>query len=259
MKARRLFALTVCAILFSSMALAFVPTYYSQSTGDLNSLSAWNTVRGGGGSAPSSFSGSYFVVQSGHTLTASGDITFGTLTIESGGAVDCRGYTISGSAFTLSSGGTLYIGSAAGITSSGASGNIQTTSRSYSVGGNYHFNGTAGAQATGNGLPANVNDLGANNPNGVTLSVNTAVNGTLSLNSGTFAVGAHTLALYAPISGTPSNLSADNTAWIRFLGTASGINLPSSVAALNIFELDNANGTLLNGSLSVKRSRLWTT
>ena len=55
--------------------------------------------------------------------------------------------------FTLSSGATLGITSPDGITSSGATGNVQVTgTRTYSTGASYTYNGS-GAQASGDGLP----------------------------------------------------------------------------------------------------------
>jgi hypothetical protein len=53
---------------------------------------------------------------------------------------------------------TLKIGSANGITSSGATGNVQTDTRIFSKKANYYYNGTV-AQASGNGLPDSVYKL----------------------------------------------------------------------------------------------------
>ncbi len=130
-----------------------------------------------------------------------------SLTVASGGTLNCSTYNILNNTatgtennnFTLASGGNLLIGSANGITSSGASGNIQVNgTRSFSTGANYTYNGS-GAQATGNGLPATVNNLTLANTSGVTLSGNVAVNGALSAAyaSGTpaLAVGSDTLTL----------------------------------------------------------------
>ncbi len=95
------------------------------------------------------------------------------------------GTTLSGGgSFTLSSGSTLGITSTSGITTSGATGNIQVTgTRTYNAGGKYTYNGTS-AQVTGNGL-TNANTLTINNSAGVTLSNNVTTSGTLTLTSGT--------------------------------------------------------------------------
>ena len=101
--------------------------------------------------------------------TGSGSIIFNgttTQTFTSGGTVsNTINYTINnnailqmaaeatvvnGASFTLSSGGTLDIKSANGITTSGASGNIRTTTRTYNTAANYIYSGTA--QTVGNGL-----------------------------------------------------------------------------------------------------------
>lgn len=90
--------------------------------------------------------------------------------------------------FTLANGGTLGIGDAAGITTSGATGNIRVTgARTYNTGANYIYNGTA-AQDTGNGLPATVNSLVFNNPGGaVTFTAVCAVTNDFSITSGSIA------------------------------------------------------------------------
>ncbi|HSY76651.1 MAG TPA: hypothetical protein VK890_07335, partial [Bacteroidia bacterium] len=110
--------------------------------------------------------GSYnnITISSGGVATLSGNIKIvGTLTVNSGGTLICGAHNVVGNsdfqnAFVLNSGATLEMGSAAGITASAASGNIQTCARVYSTGANYIYNGT-GNQVTGNGLPATVNNL----------------------------------------------------------------------------------------------------
>jgi len=96
--------------------------------------------------------------------------------------------------FILSSGAALVITSPAGITTSGATGNIQLTgARNYNAGANYTYNGAA-AQVTGNGL-VTANNLTIDNSAGVSLSGNTAVNGTLTLTSGNLNIGSFNLTL----------------------------------------------------------------
>ncbi len=109
-----------------------------------------------------------FTVNSGATL----QMASSTTTITGGGT------------FTLSAGATIGITSTAGITSAGSSGNIQTTSRSFSTGANYIYNGTGGAQDAGNGLPATVSSLTISNTAGVTLLSAIAVTNGLSITSG---------------------------------------------------------------------------
>ena len=169
----------------------------------------------------------------------------------SNGTLECGTNIVSGAgAFTLASGGTLGIGSTSGITSSGAAGNIQTTTRNFDTGASYNYNGST-AQVTGNGLPATVNDLAINNGAGVLLSSSVNVSGTLGLTSGLFTVGAHTLTLSNPIGGTATNLTADVTSSITITGFVSGINMPGSISALNTLTLNNSSGTALLGNLTV--------
>ncbi len=86
--------------------------------------------------------------------------------------------------FTLNSGATLITAHAGGIAASGATGCIRNTgTRNFNIGANYVYNGAV-AQVTGNGLPANVNNLTVNNPAGVTLTNPVAVNGELTLTAG---------------------------------------------------------------------------
>ncbi len=169
----------------------------------------------------------------------------------SNGTLNCGTNIVSGAgAFTLASGGSLGIGSTAGIASSGATGNIQTNTRNFDTGTNYNYIGAA-TQNTGSGLPSTVNNLTINNSAGVALSSGVNVNTTLVLTSGTFTVGAHTLTLNNPIGGTPTNLGADSTSSITISGSASGINIPGNISALNNLTLNNSSGTTLQGNLAV--------
>jgi hypothetical protein len=93
--------------------------------------------------------------------------------------------------FTLSSGAGLITANSSGISSSGASGSIQTYGRTYSAGANYTFNGLS-SQVTGNGL-VNANNLTINNTSGVSLSRNVAVSNRLTLNSGNLILGNHNI------------------------------------------------------------------
>ena len=110
------------------------------------------------------------------------------LNIVSGGTLKCSTSIVSGGGnFSLASGGTIEIGSTDGITTSGATGNIQVTrTRTYAIGANYVYNGTSGAQAAGNGLPATVNSLTISNTAGVTLPSAIAVTNNLSITAGAF-------------------------------------------------------------------------
>lgn len=118
-----------------------------------------------------------------------------TFTVNSGAWLNCGTNVLSGSAnFVLASGGRLGIGSAAGITSSGATGNIQTTGRSYNSGADYLYNGSV-TQATGGFTTTptanTVNSLTI--ANGTTVSLSAGNDGLttkfLYLYGGTFSIG----------------------------------------------------------------------
>ena len=151
----------------------------------------------------------------------------GTQTYTSGGTVYNLNYTVDsgadlqmatpatqltgGGSFTLSSGATLGISSAYGITATGTTvnpGNIAVSgTRTYDSGAGYVYNGTAN-QAAGDGLPAGVNDLtiantGAASDNIVTLAGSTSVTGALTITSGVLDIGT-----YAVDAGTFDNSGA---------------------------------------------------
>jgi hypothetical protein len=93
-----------------------------------------------------------------------------------------------GGTFTLASGAALGITSLTGITSSGATGNIQVTgTRTFDSGANYIYNGTS-AQNTGNGLPATVSNLTFDNSGGaVTFDSETEITNNFTIFSGSVA------------------------------------------------------------------------
>ena len=76
------------------------------------------------------------------TVAANGRLNFGTYNIS--------GVTLT--TFSVASGGTISLGDQLGITTSGATGNVQTNARTFTVGANFIYAGTNG-QVTGNALP----------------------------------------------------------------------------------------------------------
>ncbi len=148
-----------------------------------------------------------FTVPSGAMLTLNNDISVASsdcaFQVENGGKLNCGTSIVSSSgAFNLLSGGTLMIGSPQGITSSGSSGNIQTTTRSFNTNALYTYNGSS-AQVTGNGLPSSVNTLTISNANGVTLSNNATVTSTLLFTNGLLTTGSNKV-----IIGSLGNISS---------------------------------------------------
>ena len=133
----------------------------------------------------------------GWTVNSGATLYIGTSTISGGGT------------FTLSSGGTLGIGSTNGITSSGATGNIQSTGRSFNAGAHYVYNGVA-LQNTGNGLPSIVNQLTISNSAGASLTSSVQTD-SLYLIAGTFNVNAAiTLTINNLVTVAPGRCERDN-------------------------------------------------
>jgi len=96
-------------------------------------------------------------IKSGKTVTLIGnkvgDVGASTaLTVETGGKLMCSNFPVTGAGnFTLQTGAHLGIGSAAGITASGASGNVQVSgTRSYNSSATYEYYEGLSPQATGN-------------------------------------------------------------------------------------------------------------
>ena len=89
--------------------------------------------------------------------------------------------------FILNSAAKLTIANTAGITLTGAAGAVQIPgTRTYSTGASYIYNGTTGAQAAGNGLPATVSSLTISNSAGVTLPSAKTITNNFSIMSGAF-------------------------------------------------------------------------
>ena len=117
-----------------------------------------------------------------------------------------------GGKFTLSDGATLGVTSPNGITLSGATGNIQTTTRAYyqTLGStSFIYNGSS-SQVTGTGLPGTVSIFNISNPTGVTLTNALNVNGALTLITGTINASTKNLVLNtgALINGSGGSASS---------------------------------------------------
>ncbi|HYE95062.1 MAG TPA: hypothetical protein VD962_02535, partial [Rubricoccaceae bacterium] len=227
--------------------------YYSRASGNWNVAATWSTTGHTGAAAtttPGSSSADSVVVGSSHTVTLNVNASGVGVRVSSTGQLNLGTFVLSGArTFTLASGGTLGIGSTAGITSSGASGNVQVTgTRSFSTGASYLYNGSA-AQATGSGLPATVNNLTVNNGAGVSLTNSVTVSGTLSLTSGALSIGARTLTLNGAITQTSGSLTGGSTSNVTVGGAGASTTLPA--VTLNNLTLNRANGLSLGGSVTV--------
>ncbi len=123
---------------------------------------------------------------SGDTLTVNG-----TLIMHSTAVVNGAGH------FRIVAGGTIHVGSSAGITVSNNTGNIQVTgSRTYYSGAHYVFTGTSN-QFTGDALVQNTpGNISINAPGMVvTLSQAISISGNIHIIAGTLDVNNHNITL----------------------------------------------------------------
>ena len=176
-------------------------TFYSLTSGDWSSNSTWSRTGHAGAAAtsnPGNTNGATIIVGDGDVVTiASSTSIIGQTSVEvksssklvvgSGGTLTTGPKTITGLGTFEVTTGTLQIGSNNGISSSGASGNIQTSTRIFGTSGSYTYNGSS-AQITGTGLPSTVNNLTVNNSSGVTIDADLEITGTLTLTSGSFTI-----------------------------------------------------------------------
>src|SRR5213082_195194 len=169
-----------------------------------------------------------FTVNAGASLTLNNGLSVSTgqnFTVSNNATLNCGTNVISGAGtFTLSSGGTLGIGDPNCISLSGATGNIQTTNRSFTAAGTYVLNGTT-PQFVGVGLsgfPVSIQNLTISNSAGVTLGITMSVYGTLTLSSGVLNTGTNLINATATGAAAVSGGSSSyvDTALHKAFGTA---------------------------------------
>ena len=161
-----------------------------------------------GDALPVTLTGSLVFANSYGTTLTNSISTSGSVTVT--GILKTSGQTISGAgSFTLNSGASLYTDSPDGISASGATGSIQTTTRTFN-GGAYYYYYAGVAQVTGNGLPALIyyGSLAILNTAGVTLSRSTEIRN-LNL-QGRLLMGGYDLTLSPGFSLTGSPGSVAN-------------------------------------------------
>ena len=129
--------------------------------------------------------------------TLAGDVTVtGTFVVQADGFLDSNDHIVSGSgAFALNRRASITVTSAAGLTSSGLSGDVQVTgSRTFSPDANYEYGGNSN-QATGSGLPGRVLSLTCSVPFILTFTQPVAIRRLLSIGGATpnFSAGDITL------------------------------------------------------------------
>ncbi|MFN0188987.1 MAG: T9SS type A sorting domain-containing protein [Bacteroidia bacterium] len=96
--------------------------------------------------------------------------------------------------FILEAGAKLGIKSTDGITSSGATGHIQTATRNFNTGADYEYNGIS-LQSTGSGLPSSVRNLTINNGSHIILTNSVNADNQLNLLVGNVTTGSNSITL----------------------------------------------------------------
>ena len=167
------------------------------------------------------------IVNNGAGVSLGGNRTINNLTLTNGN------FAIGANALTFNGNLTVTSGQLIGGTTS-----------NLTLGGTAAFN-----------LPssiASLKDLNINRSGGVSLTSNLVLEGILNLTSGNFNLAANRLTLKKPIDGTSAYLITTSSSSITIDGIVSGIILPSTVTNLNNLTLNNANGTSLQGPLTLQ-------
>ncbi len=250
-------------------------SYRTKTSGNWNTVSVWETWSNPSwiaATTPPSSSDKSINIQSGHTVTITSNVIADELTVDQGGTLILNGSTLTinngtgtdmvvhgildmganiingaGSFTITSNNATLKIGSTAGITSSGATGNVQCTgSRNFNSSVNYMYNGTT-TQVTGSGLPATLKNLTFDNTAGVTLSASVQANGTLYLTNGKVHTGGFELYLNGSASDlighSNSNYVSGN--FRRAISASGSYDFPVGTSTNN--EMMNLNLTGISG------------
>ena len=186
--------LAVLVICSAASPKVWATTYYAAS-GNPGTLSNWGTTSGGTGTAPSSFTGANtFIIENGHTMTATGDwIVSGgaTITINSGGTLDIATYnfklggsiTINGSFKATGASAPVIIYTASGTFTPGVAGSAQVECWGGGGGGGGaqgQVGYTAGGGAGGGYVKATGVSLGASTTYAVTVGAAGAAGTTTS-------------------------------------------------------------------------------
>lgn len=161
-------------------------------------------------------------------------------TVATGGTLNFNNFNVTGNGKLIQqTDGTLKITSAAGITTSGATGNVQTATRTYSATGNYSYVGNATPQVTGNAVTAakTITVEKTNTTDVVTSSAAIATLTDLNIKKGTFNAGGVT----AGGTGTNLTVSADGkykTAGAGIKPDATGTYALNAASTLEFYGTD---------------------
>ncbi|MCO6497995.1 MAG: hypothetical protein J5I50_10060 [Chitinophagaceae bacterium] len=151
-------------------------------------------------------------------------------------------YKLTGSnGFQLDDKGTIEIGSPDGITTSGSTGNIQSSgTRSFSTDANYVYNGTS-HQVMGSGLPAIQRSLTIDNASNVELTGDAEPTQGLTLTSGNLEIKNHTLSLH-DVTYSSGRLAGSDESNVTVKGTNVSLRFTNSNKGNYLKNLTLTNG-----------------
>lgn len=213
----------------------------------------------------------------GHTLTLNGTASVSSGAIfqvddaaggGAGGTLYANSTQITG-AGTFNLYGTLEMKDANGIASSGASGQVQTTTRSFFTGSSYIYDGSS-AQVTGSGVPSTISALSVSNPSGVTQSgASLIASGLVTLSgNGIYNLNGNSLTANGAVTvGSGCTLNDHSTLVINNSLVVNGILDcdANAVTGTGTFTL-NSGGTLkmqhtggVNGQIAVSGTKTFST
>lgn len=218
-------------------------SFYSIADGTWDTPASWSTQDYGGTAttiAPTATAFVYIGDNKTITLAAGATTTSpGAVTVDSTGKFLTDAFVLSGTgSFSLSPKGALGIGSAAGITTSGATGSIQTSTRQYNPSshnrGHFIYTNSA-SQASGNGLPATVQTLTVQKASGaiLTLGANIAVSDSLHIQSGTLDASSRTLTLSGNMLVSTGAVFTPQTSTVVFSGSTTQTLTAGSTVVFN--------------------------
>lgn len=164
--------------------------FFSRRSGNWEDTSTWSTAgHTGAATNLTPAPGDAFIIANNDEVSFTGNVTNNeAVTVNDTGTLNTAEFSLSGSgSFTLEDGGTLVIRDADGITASGSSGAIRSSTRSFSEQASYIYSG-ASIQETGDGLPATVNELRVQVADTLIASNDLIANGGVFLESGNFRI-----------------------------------------------------------------------
>ncbi len=235
--------------------------YYSVADGNWNAPSTWSTGGYGGSPETVSFPSANDSVKigDGYNVTMNVNHTVNAVravVVEKAGPSDSPGtltlgtYVISGGgAFVLDDEGILEVGSPDGITSAGATGNIQTTTREYNYlnhdNGNFVYNGTTD-QVTGSGLPSVIQSLTIDNAgNTVDLTADIEITDEFDISNGSFDVTGSDRNITIGGDWLNSGTFIEQNGTVTFNGSSDQDLTNTSAETFYNLEIDKSSGSVI--------------